>query len=116
MPLIYSSSLSNDFVNQGICSLTKRDNYLIVGQNVSFDLKFIYKSMDNLDIKPQMDRRYLELMGLGWWAVKDTDIPGISLSNFCSHFGVSNIGAHSALIDCRRTLEVYRKLAKIHKI
>lgn len=88
---------------------------LIVGQNVSFDLGFIYEGMNKLDIKPIFGRRYLDLMGLAWWAVKDTDIPGISLENFCTHFNISNVGAHSAAVDCRRTFEVYRKVSEYLK-
>jgi len=85
---------------------------LIVGQNVSFDLGFIYCALKDLDMKPNFSRRYLDLMGLAWWAVKDSNIPGISLESFCSHFGISNDGAHSAIVDCRRTFEVYRKVSE----
>lgn len=85
---------------------------LIMGQNISSDLKFINKAMDEYNIKPTFDKRYLELMGMAWFAVKDTDIAGMSLESFCSHFGISNDGAHSALVDCERALEVYLKIKK----
>lgn len=84
---------------------------MIIGQNTDFDLKFAYKNMADLNIKPSFDRhRKLELMSMSWFAVKDSDIPGMSLSDLCNHFSVSNIGAHAALIDSRRSLEIYRSL------
>ena len=89
---------------------------IIVGQNIEFDLKFINKNMTDLNIKPSFGQhRKLDLMSLAWWAVKDTEIPGMSLENFCNHFDVPNVGAHSALIDCRRTFEVYKVLADFYK-
>jgi DNA polymerase III alpha subunit (gram-positive type) len=88
---------------------------IIVGQNIGFDLSFINKNMRELGIKPRFSHRNLDLIGLAWFVVKDTDIPGISLERLCNHFGVSNVGAHTALVDCRRTFEIYRKLLNIYK-
>jgi DNA polymerase III alpha subunit (gram-positive type) len=84
---------------------------IIVGQNIEFDLKFIRKNMELLDIIPSFHRRdKLDLTSLAWWHIKDREVEGIGLSNFCDEFNISNVGAHSALIDCRRTLGVYRCL------
>ena len=90
-------------------------NCIIVGQNTDFDLAFINKAMDEFNILPSFDYRKLDLMSLVWWAVKDTDIPGLSLTKICNHFNISNVGEHSALVDCRRTFEVYKELSKIYK-
>jgi len=86
-----------------------------VGQNISFDLSFLYRNMENLGITPTFSRKSLDLMSLVWFKIKDTDIPGMSLETLCNHFGVCNIGAHSALVDCRRAYEIYRKLENIYK-
>lgn len=113
-PELYRGSLKSALIKFN--SLV--EGCIIVGQNVSFDLKFINKVLKELNITPKFDRRYLELMGLSWWAVKDSDLPGISLESLCNHFNIPNIGAHSALIDCRRAFEVYRnteKYLKSHK-
>ena len=84
---------------------------MIIGQNSDFDLKFLYKNMADLNIVPSFDRhRKLELMSMAWFAVKGTEIPGMSLAHLCNHFNITNIGAHAALIDSRRALEVYRSL------
>lgn len=110
-PEAYKGSLRSGVIKFN--SLVK--DCIIVGQNVSFDLKFLYRAMDDFGIAPSFSRRYLDIMGMAWFAVKDTEIPGLSLENFCDYFQISNVGAHSAVIDCRRTFEVYRKLSEFYK-
>jgi len=106
-PGLYTGSLNSALIKFN--SLAQ--GCIIIGQNIDFDLKFAYKSMSDLNIIPSFDRhRKLELMSMAWFAIKDSDILGMSLAHLCDYFGVSNVGAHSALIDCRRTLEVYRGL------
>lgn len=84
---------------------------IIVGQNIAeFDLRFIYQNMKRLNIKPSWHRRDKQELGsLMWWIIKDIDVPGVSLANFCDFFEISNDGAHTALADCRRAYEVYRR-------
>jgi DNA polymerase III epsilon subunit-like protein len=36
----------------------------------------------------------------------------MSLRSLCDYFGISNEGAHSALVDARRTAAVYRELCR----
>ncbi len=91
------------------------DGCIIVGQNISFDLGFIYYNMKPLNIKPSFGRRYLEMMGMAWFAIKDSDTTKMSLESFCNNFGIPNVGAHSALVDCRRTFEVYRHLKDFYR-
>lgn len=105
-PGLYTGNLKSAMIKFN--SLVK--GCLIMGQNVSFDLDFLHAALKQLDMKPTFSRRYLDLMGLAWFAVKDTDCPGISLANLCDHFDISNVGSHSALVDCERSLAVYRKL------
>lgn len=108
-PNIYRTNLKSALIKFN--SIVK--GCIIVGQNISFDLRFISKNMEEANIKPSYDLRYLDLMSLSWFHVKDTDIKGISLEKLCNHFGILNVGAHSALIDCRRTFGVYQKIQKI---
>jgi DNA polymerase III epsilon subunit-like protein len=82
---------------------------ILVGQNVSFDINFINKYLRKYKIKPLFGRRYVELMGLAWPQVRN-HLENISLKDLCDHFNISNENAHSAFIDCERTLEVYRCL------
>jgi DNA polymerase III alpha subunit (gram-positive type) len=85
---------------------------IIVGQNIAeFDLPFIYRDMSEFNISPSWHRRdKLELGSLMWNTIKDIDMPGLSLANFCDFFKISNEGSHTALVDCRRTYEVYRRI------
>ena len=106
-PALYNGDLNSALIR--LNSLVK--GCMILGQGIDFDLKFLYRNMSDLGIKPSFDRhRKIELMSCAWFAVKDSDIPGMSLADLCDYFKVSNVGAHTALVDCRRTLEVYRAL------
>lgn len=92
------------------------DGCIVVGQNIDFDVKFIEAAMERFKIEPTFDRhRKLDLLSLAWPAVYDKEINGLSLKHLCSHFGISNEGAHSALIDCKRSLDVYKNLMKIYR-
>lgn len=110
-PELYRGNLKSALIKFN--SLVK--NCIIIGQNIEADLSFLHKNMQDLEIKPSFSFISLDLISLAWFYIKDTDIPGISLEKLCNHFSVSNVGAHSALIDCRRTFEIYRKLLNIYK-
>ena len=110
-PGLYSAGLKSSLIKFN--SLTK--DCIIIGQNIDFDLRFIKKNMSDFGIEPHFDFRKLDLMSLAWWLVKDTDIPGLSLKKLCDHFGITNVGEHSALIDCRRTFEVYERILNLYK-
>lgn len=110
-PGLYSKGLKQSLIKFN--SIT--ENCVIVGQNIDFDLRFIKKNMSDFGIEPHFDYRKLDLMSLAWWFVKDTDIPGLSLKKICDYFKVTNVGEHSALIDCRRTFEVYKVLEEQFK-
>lgn len=89
---------------------------MIIGQNIKFDTRFIRKYMEEFNIKPSFGRHQeLDLMAMTWIPLHKSDIPGLSLAHLCDHFNISNVGAHGALIDCRRTFEVYQCLMRMHK-
>ena len=88
---------------------------MIVGQNVQFDIDFIDKYRLEFNIGKEIHRDgKLELKSMVWFAVKDSDVKSRSLAPLCNYFNISNEGEHRALIDCKRTLEVYRCLIKIY--
>jgi len=110
-PKAYTKGLKSALIKFN--SLVK--NCFIVGQNIEFDLKFIHKGMNDFGIKPSFGRhRKLELMSLVWWAIKNTDLEKMSLESLCNHFEISNVGAHTALVDCQRTFEVYKRLLELY--
>ena len=66
-------------------------------------------------IESSFDRhRKLDLMAMAWFAVKDSNIKGMSLSNLCDQFSVSNVGAHGAMVDCQRAFGVYTSLVSFY--
>ena len=81
---------------------------ILVGQNITFDTGFIEQAMLEFNIKPKYDRRKLDILSLAWPIVCEKELSGLGLLNLCDYFGISNVGAHSALIDCRRALGVYK--------
>ena len=110
-PGLYTNNLNSALIHFN--SMVK--GCMLIGQGIEFDLRFLYKNMADLNIKPSFDRhRKIDLMSMAWFAVKDSDIPGMSLADLCDYFKVSNVGAHSAFVDCRRTLEVYRALMGVY--
>jgi DNA polymerase III alpha subunit (gram-positive type) len=111
-PALYTNNISSALIKFN--SIVK--DCMLIGQNIAFDDKFLRKNMENNGIVPSFSRhRKLDLMALAWFAVKDSDIPGMSLEKLCNHFEVSNIGAHGALVDCRRAFDVYRNLCVYYK-
>lgn len=107
-PKLYTNHLKSSLIK--LNSVVKK--CMIIGQNIEFDLRFLRHYMAEQGIEPSFDRhRKLDLMALAWFAVKDSSIPGMSLADLCNYFAVSNVGAHGALIDCRRSFDVYRSLA-----
>jgi len=111
-PGLYRGNLKSSLIKFN--SLVK--DCMIVGQNIDFDLRFLGRGMEEFDIKPSYSRhRKLDIMSIAWPIVHKTDIRGLSLAHFCDHFGVTNVGAHTALADCRRTFGVYKCLMNAHE-
>ena len=87
---------------------------IIVGQNIAFDLGFINKAMSDLGIKPAFDRRSLEVSSLCWFHIRG-EMEKMSLAELCNHFGITNFNSHGALVDCRRTLELYNIINNLYR-
>lgn len=87
------------------------DEYVMIGQNIQFDIRFIEKYYCEFVISDGVHRhRKLELSSIAWPVLGYSDKTDISLATLCDHFDISNEGAHRALVDCERGLEVYRQL------
>lgn len=54
-------------------------------------------------------------MQMAVWLCHCGQIPvtSVSLASLCDYFGVGQVGAHSALIDARSALEVYRRIVPL---
>lgn len=109
-PHLYTNDIKDTL--EKLNKATKR--CILVGQNISFDISFIKRYMSKYNIKPLFSGRYVELMGLAWPVIRE-NLENMSLKDLCNRFGVSNKDAHSALVDCERTLEIYKRIMKGRK-
>lgn len=102
-------------IESALCKLNKlTSKCIIVGQNISFDLGFIRRYMEEFNIAPEFDRRSLDIMSMAWPYASENNLNGLSLKDLCNHFNFSNVGSHSALTDCRRALNIYKTLISIY--
>ena len=89
---------------------------MIIGQNIQFDIAFIDKYYNEFAIEDGIHRhRKLEISSMSWPILRKTGLKSYSLAAQCKYFNISNEGAHRALTDCIRTLEVYKCLIKAYK-
>lgn len=109
-PNIYRGKLKSSLIKFN--SVVK--DCTLIGYNVGCDIGFIKRDMDKLNIKPAFRYISLDLMSMVWFAIKNSNIEGMSLETVCEYFDICNIGSHSALVDCRRSYELYRKLNNIY--
>lgn len=105
-------SLYSGDIRLGIVDLNNMlEDRVIIGQNVRFDLRFLDKYFKKFNIKPKLTfgHRYVELMGLCWPVVYNENLTGNGLSDLCKFFKIQTDEMHSALADCKYSLDVYRK-------
>lgn len=83
-----------------------------LGQNVPFDRGFIAEALKREPVAITKPLAYHDTKAIGEQLKKQGLIHGSSLHQLCIYFGVSNRDAHSALVDVRRTIAVYRQALK----
>lgn len=106
-PAPYTGSLRNSLTK--LTELTQ--DCIIVGVNIQFDLNFLEAALKEFEMKPTWNRhRRLDMLSVAWGYVQDVQLEGLGLKHLCAHFNISNAGEHTALVDCRRTLCVYKAL------
>lgn len=102
--------LSTIFQNQNDL-LFESQNTFIGHNSISFDIpriKYLFKRFlpeFNVDLFGQEDTKVI--------ARKKLNLESYSLENLCTHFGIENQNAHSALSDVYATIELYKKLQLI---
>ncbi len=83
---------------------------VLVGHNIqTFDLKFIYR--DALDYWGKtVGNDYIDTLRFARKVLKG--IGSYTLGNLAEYYGISSVGAHRALNDCRMNQQVFEHLAK----
>ena len=85
---------------------------IFVAHNAKFDWAFVEYELDRVGVKWLGDYHVICTMSLAWkqYLQARGKMSGISLAAVCDYYGISNEGAHGALRDVERMVQVYDKL------
>jgi DNA polymerase III epsilon subunit-like protein len=92
---------------------SRLEGHLIIGQNVAYDLTILDNTLKRLEldsIRKKLPRRYLDTMSFSYEHLAPLGLKSLSLEKVCDFLGIPNEGAHTALVDARRTKAVYDKI------
>lgn len=103
----------NAFINW----LPKPWNYIVAGQNVQFDLNFFNAKLEEVNSNDRFYGQPLELLSISrlYFSLPDTPIvANHKLENIASSLDIKteDLQVHDALVDCRLTADVMRKMFK----
>lgn len=98
----------NEIAPQVKAALT---NVVLLGQNISFDMRFINEGLKKTDVGNQgVSYHTVDTVTMAYEHLVPCGLRSVSLAAVCEFLGLSNKGAHTALVDTVRTLQVYRML------
>lgn len=85
-----------------------------VGQNIPFDLRFLKDAFEKHDLMDKWPFHYhhLDTMTLAYEHLKPLGQHSVGLWAICKTLGISNEGAHTALVDAQRCREAFHKLVR----
>jgi len=91
------------------------EHFIPVAHNASFDLGFLRASFERAGLATPLPftGKGLCTVQLGRRLAKRGLVPGAALDVLCTHFGVSNQGAHGAARDVERLLAIYPRMAAL---
>lgn len=93
--------------------MEKLSGHMIVGHNVAFDVAFVKHAMSRAGADDfHVHYHSLDTVTLVYEHLTPCGLRSLSLAPVCDVLGVSNEGAHSALVDSRRCREVFHKLVR----
>jgi DNA polymerase III epsilon subunit-like protein len=89
------------------------DADILLGQNLIFDLRFIKQAFENFDVPPPKFPPYMDTKWMGTQLLNEGKLKSTAMDKMCKHFDIKFEGkAHTALVDCKRTLAVWEKLSE----
>ena len=83
----------------------------LLGHNLSFDLKFLYKSGFDCFAK---SRRYYDTLKIARSKLADGLLENHKLTTLCDHYDIYRDDAHRSLSDCYATGKIYKKLLECY--
>lgn len=92
--------------------LEKVQGAMIVGHNISWDLMWLRKAIEENGFGRKFARRSLDTNSIAYAKLQDkvSEIKYFSLSNLARYFGIEENNKHRALADAKTTFEVFKKL------
>ncbi len=94
--------------------LEKTQNTILVGQNINFDLLYIYKTLAIYNLKPTFWYKSIDTFSLAWQKLRNNqNIHYLGLNELSAYFGIGRERPHSALDDARTAYKVFLKLMEI---
>ena len=86
---------------------------VLLGQNLIFDLRFIKQAFENFNEPPPKFPPYMDTKWMATQLLNEGKLKSTSMDRMCKHFQIKFEGkAHTALVDCKRTLAVWEKLSE----
>jgi DNA polymerase-3 subunit epsilon len=83
----------------------------LAGHNVRFDFGFLKEAFTQCKLEgPAVDYHFVDTCSLAWPLFVSGQVSSRKLKTLCDYFDVTQEGAHTAMGDVRRTIEVYKKL------
>jgi len=96
-----------------LCTVSKAisETDVLIGQNLIFDLRFLDKEFERYKIDPPFYPPYVDTKAMADVLVKKNWLRRSKMDYLVEHYGVKVSGrAHTALVDCARTYEVWQRL------
>lgn len=89
---------------------------IFIAHNVSFDRAFVEAELTRQDLSWKGDYHFIDTASMFFTKYRRGEIQKLSLSHLCDHYGVNNKGAHDALVDVDRMIEVFRELVREERL
>jgi len=122
MPIPYAASAVNNITDKMVAKAPSFEEILpaflefigddiLVGHNInSFDMKFIYRDCEKYWNKT-ISNDYIDTLKIA--AVVFPDWRHRRLSDLAEYYGLSTVGAHRALADCKMNQVVFEKMGEV---
>jgi len=85
----------------------------LLGQNLLFDIRFIESAFKKQGQEPPKFPNYIDTKRMATVLLNEGMIKSTSMDSMCKHFQINFTGkAHTAIVDCERTIQVWERLSK----
>ena len=95
---------------KGNTEMKKVNHVILMGHNLAFDFAFLNEAFRRAGVNHVLNRVNIDTTSFARAVLRKEGPMRFSLQALTEHFGIKNDKAHTALSDCRATLELYQKL------